>query len=162
MKIENVLNTGNFSIQVEGEFSPEAEKEALTKGLQYILQRDVATKVYTEVAGTVRPNGKGKSLDEKFERASVKYAEDTAAKFVEVAGEALKGKGNFTVTVVQYVSGEASPMAGATKYVEALMSTEKTEEGMRSIFSTLGMEDAETATKSELIAFAHKMKFAAR
>lgn len=150
------FNTGNFSIVVDGDYNAEHQEKALENALRYELQRDVATKVYEGLAGTARPNGKGKKLPADFERSSVEFSVGAAESFMKTAEAEFAKRGDFTVSVVKYEGSEAaSPMKRATAFVEQLLSTPEAEAQMRSLFALQGMEDAEDGDKAALIAFAN-------
>lgn len=164
-----VLNTGNFSLHVSGILSDEAVAEMLDKGLKYEVQRDVASKVYTAIAGVPNKKGTGKSLPEGFERDSIPFAPETAELFRKTALDVLGEKGEFEVTVTEYTGAEGEQsMKGAERYVATMKSTAETEKGMRQMFGIMGLADglaadwAETATTQELVSFAHSKGLAVR
>lgn len=115
--MEIKFNTGNFTMVINGDFSAEKREEALESALKYIVQRDVATKVYTTLCGV---NGKkgGKVLPENFQRESLAYSEEIAKNFQVAAVTELAKQGSFTVEVVE--REEASDAAGKQATKEAL------------------------------------------
>lgn len=129
MKTKTTFDTGNFSLNVEGTFSDDAMKDALEAALKYILQRDVATKCYVALAGLAGKNGKLKLADD-FERKSVPFSFDAAAKFHTVAEDCLTKLGEFTVGVTEYIPGESgAEMVMATNFVAQVR--QKDEAGQR-------------------------------
>lgn len=164
------FDTGNYSLTFVGElnigketitFMNEEEKTLvgglLDAGLRYNIERDVATEVYKQVAGT--KNDKGKLvLPKEFKRTDVKFDATTAETFKNVAEKAMKAYGTFEVEVVENVRDETSPMIRATNFVKALAATEGTKAQLVATFTMLGMKDADKASDDELIAFAHSKK----
>lgn len=123
MKVK--FNTGNFTLNIEGEFNEEATKAALENGLRYAVQRDVASKVYVKLAGV--ENSKGNlALPKDFERDSIAFDADNAAAMELAASEELAKLGTFTVSVEENVGGEAaaSPMKRATALVDSFIGTD--------------------------------------
>jgi len=122
------FNTGNFALDIEGEVNEETQDKLLQNGMTYVTQREVATGVYLDVAGEDVEGKDGKTsrrLPKDFERSSVEYSEDTAAKFRESAEEKLSKFGKFTVSVSKYEGAEASsPMKRATNLVDSFLGTE--------------------------------------
>lgn len=149
------LNTGNFTLVVEGEYNAESQVKAISNALKYELQRDVASKVYAEVAGVANAEGK-KQLPKDFERDSVEFSDESADAMRLAAEAALKDRGSFTVSVTKYEGSEAaSPMKRATTFVESLMNNGDEEQQLR---STLALFDARASdgTKDILIEIANK------
>lgn len=123
MKVK--FNTGNFTLNIEGEFNDEAKAAALENGLRYAVQRDVATGVYIALAG--EKNSKGNlALPKGFERDSVEYSEENAAAMQKAALDALGKIGTFDVSIEENVGGEAaaSPMKRATALVDSFLGTD--------------------------------------
>lgn len=114
MSIKTTFITGNFKLDIEGELNEEQKAAAQEAGLRYIVQRDVATKVYVGIAG--EKNSKGNlALPKDFERSSIEFDATTAKQFETAAEGALGKYGTFTVVASQHVAGEtAAPRAMAT------------------------------------------------
>lgn len=146
------FNTGNFTLNIDGDFNDEAKAAALENGLRYAVQRDVASKVYVQLAGEKNSNG-NLQLPKGFERDAVAFSADNAAAMELAASEELKKLGTFTVSVEENVGGEtaASPMKRATALVESFLGTPM-EAPYREI---LGLPNG---TKEELIAEANKLR----
>lgn len=133
MKIETTFVTGNFALAVSGEFNEENLAKVLKNGLQYILQRDVATKTYDLLAGVKTKTGKLK-VEEKFKRASLAFDEAAAAEFHDVAEEELKKFGEFSVIVTKNEGSDgAAAMSMATEFVRK--AREKDVEKQRVMFA---------------------------
>lgn len=144
------FNTGNFALTVEGEYNAESQAKALENALRYELQRDVATKVYVEVAGVAGEDNK-KKLAKDFERSSLEYSDDAALAMQEAAEKVLGARGTFSVSVEKYEGAEAaSPMKRATTLVDTFLGTEQ-EAQWRTV---LGLP---TGDRDALIAAANKM-----
>lgn len=163
------FDTGNYSLTFMGDIkhveeiknlSDDADKflvDIVEDGLRYNIERDVATEVYKQVAGS--KNDKGKMvLPKEFKRTDVKFDPATAEVFKEVAEKAMKAYGEFAVEVVENVRDETSPMIRATNFVKALTATEGTKAQLVATFTMLGMPNAQNASDDELIAFAHSKK----
>lgn len=147
--MEVKFSTGNFTLNINGEFNDAAKEAALENGLRYAVQRDVASKVYVQIAGEKNKNG-NLQLPKGFERDSIEFNPDNAAAMELAATEELKKLGEFTVSVEENVGGEtASPMKRATALVESFLGTEM-EVPYRSI---LGLPQG---SKEELVAEANK------
>lgn len=146
--MEVKFSTGNFTLNINGEFNAEAQAAALENGLRYAVQRDVASKVYVQLAG--EKNSKGNlALPKEFVRDSIPFNADNAAAMELAATEELKKLGSFTVSVEENVGGEAtSPMKRATALVDTVLGTDQ-EPKWRTILGD-GDRDA-------LIAKAHEM-----
>lgn len=144
------FDTGNFTLNINGELSEESKAKMLENGLRYAVQRDVASKVYLGFSEEKTKTGKPK-LPEGFERDSIKFDEDNSAA-MQLAAEAELAKiGTFTVTVSENVGGEsASPMKRATLLVDTFLGTEM-EASYRAI---LGLPDGD---RDALIAKANEM-----
>lgn len=118
------FDTGNFSLAIEGTPSQAVADRLIENGLRYEVQREVASSVYTEIAGEPNKEGK-KRLPKGFERSSLEYDESNAAAFEEAASKALSKFGDFTVSVTKYEGSEAaSPMKRATALVDSFIGTE--------------------------------------
>lgn len=129
MKTKTTFDTGNFSLNVEGTFSDDAMKDALEAALKYILQRDVATRAYTALAGEANAKGELR-LDPKFVRKSVPFTPDGALTFKSASIVALNKLGEFTVEVTEYIPGESgAEMVMATNFVAQVR--QKDEAGQR-------------------------------
>ena len=108
------FNTGNFSLEIEGELSPDQREKADAAAIRWITQRDVASEVYKQISGV--KNSKGNlQLPEGFERSSVEFSDEAGELLRTEAEKALGKYGAFTVKVSQHVAGEtAAPRAMAT------------------------------------------------
>lgn len=134
------LNTGNFTLKVEGNYNDDSQAKALSNALKYELQRDVASKVYAEVAGATVEGKDGKRLPKDFERDSVEFSNDAAEAMRLAATKVLSERGEFSVTVTKYEGSEAaSPMKRATAFVDSLMDDGDKEVQLR---ATLALFDA--------------------
>jgi hypothetical protein len=102
------FTTGNFALNIKGELNADSRQEALDAGLTYIVQRDVATKVYRDLAG----EGEKSTLPKGFERDSIEYNSDNAEAMRAAAEKELSEYGSFTVTVEEHVKGETSTEPG--------------------------------------------------
>lgn len=85
--------------------------------------------------------------------------ETVNTKLAELAGKADSGvpKG-ITFSILgqhEYGAEGESAMVRATAFVDALMATPETEAKLRDMVGMLGLADADTATKEELVSFAH-------
>jgi hypothetical protein len=69
------FRTGNFSLDIEGELNEDQKAKALENGITYIVQRDVASAAYRQIAG----EGEKKTLPKGFERSVVEFNEENAA-----------------------------------------------------------------------------------
>ena len=135
--------TGNFKLGITGTVNDKSVAKFVKAGTIYVVQRDGATKTYIEVAGVKTEKGKLK-LPDGFERDSVEYTEDTAAKMVAGMSGALAPYGDFTVTAAQHVKGaEQAPMKRATDFVEALLTNAGDEAKLRALVSTFGAKGDE-------------------
>lgn len=101
------FKTGNFDLDIKGEFNADSMKDALEAALKYQVQRDIASKVYVELAGVKGAKG-GKVLPEGFERESVEYTADNATAFLEAAKLQLAKIGTFEVSVSERQEASAS------------------------------------------------------
>lgn len=150
--LQVTFNTGNFSLKVQGELADTAKEKILMDGLKYAIQRDVASKVYVQLAGVEGKKEDSKVLPKDFERDSVVFSTDNAAAFSLEAEKQLAKLGTFSVTVTEYVGGESnSSMVRATNLVDAFLG-QPTESAYRGILG------GETASREELIEAAHAMK----
>lgn len=102
------FTTGNFDLVIEGELNADQQAKALANGITYIVQRDVASKAYRDIAG----EGEKKSLPKGFERKSVEYSEDNKAAVELAFSEAMAKYGNFTVAVSEHVASEGTGEPG--------------------------------------------------
>jgi hypothetical protein len=118
--MDTTFTTGNFELQISGELNAEQVESAKQAGLRWIVQRDVASDVYKQIAGI--KNSKGNlQLPDGFERSSVEYDADNAELLRAAAQEKLSKYGDFTVKVSQHVPGEtAAPRAMATAMWEKI------------------------------------------
>lgn len=145
MKTNIEFVTGNFKLVVKGESiiideyaaaegvvnpSREAAQTLNAAGMTYVVQRDVASAVYLELAGEVgkKPGSKtmpkfGPDGKSKWSRDMVAFSTDGAATFQLVAEEKLKSFGTFQIAVEQHVpgSGSALPMSMATEAWDKIM-----------------------------------------
>jgi hypothetical protein len=135
------FTTGNFDLDIEGELSAEQREKALENGLTYIVQRDVASNVYRDLAG----EGDKKTLPKGFERKSVEYSDDSAELMREAAETALAKYGRFSVSVSQHVPSEGVSEPG--KMATAMWEQVK---GNAALRTNLGV--AANATEDEGIA----------
>lgn len=145
------FDTGNFTLNINGELSEESKAKMLENGLRYAVQRDVASKVYLGFSEEKTKTGKPK-LPEGFERDSILFNEDNSAA-MQLAAEAELAKiGTFSVTVSENRGGEGggTPMVRATNLVETFLGTD-----MEASYRTI-LELPE-GTKEELIEAANKM-----
>ncbi len=102
------FRTGNFSLDIEGELNANQKAKALENGITYIVQRDVASAAYRELAG----EGEKKTLPKGFERSSLEYTPESAAKVEEVFTEKMAKYGTFAVNVSEHVSSEGAAEPG--------------------------------------------------
>lgn len=116
------FTTGNFSLVIQGELSPDQREKADAAAIRWITQRDVASEVYKQMAGV--KNSKGNlQLPEGFERDSIAYSDDNAELLKNETVKALGKYGSFTVEVSQHIAGEsAAPRAMATQMWEKVKS----------------------------------------
>jgi hypothetical protein len=123
--MEANITTGNFGIEVKGEFSNEQREKALGGALRWILQRDVLSDTYKTLGG--EKNSKGNlQLPEGFERSSIDYSPESAAKMQAATEAKLSEYGSFTVSVSQHIAGEtAAPRAMATAMWAQLSDAQK-------------------------------------
>lgn len=145
MKTQIEFVTGNFKLIINGESiiideyaaaegvvnpSREAAKTLNDAGMTYVIQRDVASAVYLELAGEAGKKVGGKVMPKfgpdgksKWSRDLVPFSVDGAATFALVAESKLKSFGNFEVKVEQHVpgSGAALPMSMAETAWEQIM-----------------------------------------
>lgn len=122
--MKTTFTTGNFELEIEGELNSEQAAAAQEAGLRYIVQRDVATEVYKQVAGEKNKNDK-LQLPKDFERSSIEYSPETAKQFETAAETALGKYGTFAVVVSEHVAGEtAAPRAMATAMWEQVKSND--------------------------------------
>jgi len=129
--------TGNFKLDIEGDFNDASRDSALTAGLRYIVQRDVASKAYKELLG-----------EDGEKRKDVEFSDENAANVEQAFADAMAKYGNFTVSVSQHVPGEAvAPRAMATAMWEQV----KTNDALR---ANLGV--AKGATDEVGIEACHK------
>ena len=128
------FTTGNFTLAIEGELSPDQREKADAAAIRWITQRDVASEVYKQMAGV--KNSKGNlQLPEGFERDSIAYSEDNAELLQSEATKALGKYGNFKVTVSQHVAGEsAAPRAMATQMWDKVKANP-------ALLASLGLDD---------------------
>ena len=134
------FTTGNFELQIDGELNAEQVESAKQAGLRWIVQRDVASDVYKQIAGV--KNSKGNlQLPDGFERSSVEYDADNAELLRAAAEEKLGKYGTFTVKVSQHVPGEtAAPRAMATAMWNQLTDAQKVAFGFADLTDEQGIE----------------------
>lgn len=145
--------TGNFKLGISGTVNDQSVAKFVKAGTIYVVQRDGATKTYLEVAGVKNDKGKSK-LPDGFERDSVEFSDDTAAKMVAGMKGALAPYGDFEVTAERHVKGaEQAPMKRATDFVQALLTNGEDEAKLRALVSAFGAEGNED--EAELIKLVH-------
>lgn len=159
--MKTTFNTGNFSLAIEGEPTAEVLDSLIESGVKAVVQRDVASKAYVEIAGVAGKKAGSKVLPDKFERDSIKYSEEAGMVFADAFAGAMKKYGNFSVVVTESVGGETeTAMVRASNLVDTLLAKnakgESKEADLRFMLGSLyGMENNETATRDEMVAFAH-------
>lgn len=153
--IKTTFNTGNFALAIEGEFNEDQVDKALISALRYIVQRDGATKAYQALGGVKDEDGKS-SLPDGFKREDLEWSDENGAAFATAFEKALEGYGTFTVSASKYEGSEAaSPMKRATTLVDTFLANDDLAKGYRQIFGLQGLENAESATREQLIEFAN-------
>lgn len=151
--------TGNFKASINGDLNRDAEiqvgseenprtatvQEVIDEsGMTYIVQRDGLSSVYKGL------------LDKGQKRNELAFSEETASKFSEALKKAVAPYGNFTVAIEEHVpTAEASPMVRATTLIDFALSNAEVEKAYRLGFGAQGLKDAATASREDLIAFAH-------
>lgn len=152
------FNTGNFTLNIEGELNEESKAQILENGLRYAVQRDVATGVYLAVAGEKKEGNKNPTLPKGFERDRIPFTPETAEQFRTAAEAELSKLGTFMVEVVENVGGEgaASPMKRATALVDTLEASPEVRAAYAPVFALHGVEDYANASRETLIEVAHK------
>src|SRR5436190_729323 len=138
--MNTTFTTGNFELQIDGELNAEQVEAAKQAGLRWIVQRDVASDVYKQIAGV--KNSKGNlQLPDGFERSSVEYDANNAELLRAAAEEKLSKYGDFTVKVSQHVPGEtAAPRAMATAMWAQLTDEQKVAFGFSGLTDEQGIE----------------------
>lgn len=156
-------NRDGFGLVLEADVT-EAQRDALAAiGLASLGYRGGASAI--NKALEVDSNSAAEYSDDaarKVEAALQEWAQGAEGK---AAGFSAKGDNanplgegfTLSVTASRHEHGEsgASPMKRATAFVEALLDDPTKASQMRGLFGTLGMENAETADKDALIAFAN-------
>lgn len=169
MKINITKPFGCFHVSASCEVSEEQRDQLATLGALYLFERAPSTaveqKVFGPMLGWEQTESGSYKRPAKFERNSVAFTQDLAAK-VKAAYERTPGKLgkgeeqeaiDFTITaIVENEQGEASAMVRATLFVDSLLGDEESEKGLRMVLGLQGLEDADGASRDELIAFAHK------
>ena len=146
VKLDNPFITGNFKLDISGELNDESTNKFVKSGLVYVVQRDVASKIYK----TLLPVEKGEKAPK---RNTLDFSDENAEAFKSAAIEALKPYGDFTVSVSQHVPGEtATPMVRATNFIEVNLA--KDEKSLRAVMALYGAKP--DSSKEELIELAHK------
>ena len=159
--IKVASNYGNFATELKaevGENLTEATELLCEQGLLNILYRvsgsyvDKALGVDKKKLGTTRKDDA--YSDAEAEVINKAVSDKLTELEAELGIETLKL--SFRVTG-QYFYGEGgtSPMARASLFVDSLLGNEATEPQLRATLKVLGMEDAETASRDELVKFAH-------
>lgn len=164
MKIVFKSNYGNFDYSMEVELGL---VPPLPAGVETLIQQGLANIAY-RVAGSAVDKALGVETGKGKEgRRGVKYSDELAkvieatvgAKLAELSAKADSGvPTGISFKVVgahEYGAEGESAMVRATAFVDALMATPATEAKLRDMVGMLGLADAETATKEELVAFAH-------
>ena len=155
--------TGNFNVAVKGELNEAAnvrvggsDEKPETKtvrqvidesGVTYITQRDVLSAVYKDL------------LAKGQKRNTLAFNAEVGEKFQALATEELAKYGDFEVTVTEHVpTAEASPMVRATALIDTMLANPELEAAYRMAFGVQGLKNADSATRDDLIAFAHESK----
>jgi hypothetical protein len=102
------FRTGNFSLDIEGELNEDQKAKALENGITYIVQRDVASAAYRQIAG----EGEKKTLPKGFERSSVEFNDENAAAVEAAFTKAMEKYGTFTVSVSKHEPSEGAGEPG--------------------------------------------------
>lgn len=117
------INTGNFSVTINGDLDAKAQDRILENGVKYELQRGGISSAYVAIAG--EKNSKGNNaLPKDFARDTVEYNEDNALAMQAAVEEWAKGLfgDSATVEVAKYEGSEAaSPMKRATAMVDQFL-----------------------------------------
>jgi hypothetical protein len=151
--MKSTVNSGNFTVVVDGTLRPEAQERILAGGVKFELHRGGLSSAWLALAGTKNDKGTLK-LPDKFERDSIEFSEEAAATLQDtITGWATdEKKGIFmdaNVTITKNEGGEKdSPQKRATALVDGFLGT-PLEAPYRAI---LGDGDREA-----LIAKAHEM-----
>lgn len=172
MNIQFKSNYGNFDYVMSVELGltpplPDGVESLIQQGLANIAYR-VAGSAVDKALGVETGKGKegrrgvkwdavivsGKG-DEEIRTPASKVIETTVNDKLALLIDVPKGI-TFKVTGQHEYGAEGeSAMVRATAFVETLMAKQETEAQLRGTLGMLGMADAETATKEELVAFAH-------
>jgi len=170
MKLQITKTFGNFHVTATCEPSEAQVKDLASLGALYLFERTPSTQVEQQVFAPMLGWSKGErgtsyKRPADFKRNSVPFTDDVAEeiKHVYETTDGKIGEGNavsFNVTsVVKHEGGEtASEMVRATTFVDTMLGAPDREEKLRGMFGLLGLADAETATREELVAFAHEKK----
>lgn len=152
--------SGNFKATIEGEVNRDGQVNLGTEkepklvnagqvidecGITYIGQRDGLGGFY-----------KGE-LKKGQKRNELEYSDEAGAKMAASLTESFAPYGDITVTVDQHEPSEggASPMVRATALVDAMFASKELEQGYRLAFDAQGLENADSADRDALIAFAN-------
>ncbi len=165
MTTENMIlrvasNYGNFATEMQATVGRDlnvATQELCKQGMLNILYR---------VSGSYVDKALGVDSKKGVSRKDVEYsidrAETIATAVEEKLSELAESEGLEDLSLVFRVTGQhhfgegtGSPMARASLFVDSLMAQESSEAQLRTMLGLLGLEDADDATRDEMVAFAH-------
>lgn len=92
-----------------------------------------------------------------FERNTIPFSDASVGNLRKEFGKAVQNLEGVSVGFAfsENTGGESAAMVGASQFVDLLLETKATEENLRNLVAALGMTNAKTADRSELIEFAH-------
>lgn len=179
MNITTQWTFGNFDItaatQVDVETSDPKTLKLLSLGLLKALYGSPASAAEKAVAADGKLTGKVWAKNKKgeperpkeFKRNYIPFSEETAMALAEAFGTTTTVDSvpiTFAVTdVVEHVSDTGSAMKRATAIVDTLLGgNEDAQKQLRGLVTVLGMTNGATATREELITFAHSKGLGAK